>query len=332
MRPRIALAAAAVLAVLPIAPAQSPRVEDVWHKETLHPVAARTLYRFATCPNGLTLITNTNGDLLAVDAQGVLQADRRIDELADVTASTCDSSGRFLVASEGWLRIFNVSEHADLELAAKHWIAGGPSRLMATPEGGLYVVGMAFQDGQHVFLRRFRLSDGQFLGVPQVQLPFKSAAGFNSFAVNGVLAWNRAKEEAVFAAANPAKLWRMKGDGSAHAVLPQAVAFRNAEVPPEDYGRRGWQDHDWIRNMAALPDGRIVAQVFRGRGNPPPDGESFAYFFVLNQDYETVTEKIPVEADEFSGLLSGADSDGNLYFVDLEVGSVAKVTKARLQP
>jgi hypothetical protein len=263
------------------------------------------------------------------DGEGSILLNRRLEELAGATASTCDPSGRLLSVSEGWLKVFDVSGQADPPLIRKHWIAGGPSRLMATPDGDLYVVGMAAVGGKHVFLRRFRLSDGEFLGIPQVDLPFKSAAGFNSFAINGGLVWNDRKQEAAFFAANPAKLWRMKGEGRAHATLPQSLAFRDAQVDPENYGQGNWQSHDWIRNATQLADGRIVAQVFRGRDNPPPEGETFAYLFVLNPEYEVVADRVP---QEFMGLLSGSDDAGNLYFVDLLVNSGGTVIKARLEP
>lgn len=312
--------------------AQTPHLEIVWRKSTLHPVAVRTLYRFATCPDGLTLTTSTNGDFLAVDSDGIVRADRQEEDLTHTTASTCDPEGRLIVLTEGWLKSFNVSDQADLELIWQRRIGGGPGRLTATPNGNLYVVGMASHQGRHVFLRRFRLDDEEFVEIPDVGIVFSRQAGFNSFAVNGSVTWNAHNGEALFAAANPATLWRLRPGAEAEPVSLSQLAFQDAANLPDDYRAFNWQTHDWIRNLASLPDGRVVAQVFRGRGNPPPDGESFAYLFILDEDYRTVTGKLALAPQPFLGLFSGVDTAGNLYFVDLAVNSVATVTKARLVP
>ncbi|MCB1019748.1 MAG: hypothetical protein KDC27_07450 [Acidobacteria bacterium] len=301
----------------------------MWRKQTLHPVTARALYRFDTCSNGLTYITSNNGDFLAIGSDGSFLADSHEDELADTTAMACDPPGRLLAVTKGWLKIFDIDPHAKLTLSARHWIAGGPGRLFASPDGDVYVVGLAVQDGRHVFLRRFRLSDGEFLGVPDVRMPFSVQDGLNSFAVNGSMAWNAGKSEAVYVAANPALVWRLRGDTLAGVSEPDVV-FENAEWSQGRAPMGGWQNHDAIRTIAALPDGSFVAQVFRGKGNPPPAGESFAYLFVLDEDYASTSAKISLPAEPFLGMLSGADSDGNLYFVDLKVDSVAKVNKVRL--
>lgn len=323
------LAFAALLSVIPPSFAETPRVEVVWRKQSLQPVAARTIYRFATCPSGLTLVTNMDGDFLAIDSAGEVRADRRDEQLFDVTASTCDPFGRLIVVSQGWLKVFEVSGETNLQLSMERKIGGGPSRLMATPNGDLYAVGLASVQGRHVFLRRFRLSDGEFLDVPDVDIPFAGLGGFNGFAVNGCLSWNAQKQEAAFFAANPGELWRLRNDGTTLAVRPQGLAFRGSQVVPEQYRRRDWQADDWIRNAVTLPDGRIVAQVFRGKSNPPPSGKSFAYLFVLDSEYRTLAHHVPYE---FMGLLSGADDEGNLYFVDLLVNNAGTATKARLVP
>ncbi|MEZ5366745.1 MAG: hypothetical protein R2748_31490 [Bryobacterales bacterium] len=155
-------------------------------------------------------------------------ADSHEDEAVDATAISCDPTGRLLAVTKGWLKIFDIDPSANLTLAARHWIAGGPGRLFVALRRGCLRCGTGDAGRRHVFLRRFRLSDGEFLGVPDVRTPFSVQDGLNSFALNGSMAWNAAKSEAVYVATNPALVWRLRGDTLAGVSEPDVV-FENAE-------------------------------------------------------------------------------------------------------
>ncbi len=311
----------------------APGVEVV-HRTQIGPLKP-LLHAYATCPNGLSLIANYDGDLSVVDRQGSVLSWKTGDpNLAGLSAMTCDYNGIVHISVNGWLRSFTVTSIGDLVLQRTFRVTGLPNELLVTPNDELFIVGIAKIEGAHVFLRRFRLSDGSFLDVPSVDVPVKTAAGFNRTAIAGRVYWDRWNKAAMYLPAALSEIWRIQGDGKAVRAdlpppdgAPRAALSTNSFNPPRASGIETAGDK--VLGVASLSDGRIVLQVAPARD---PAGQragwKYSYLDILNPSNFQSLNRIYLR--ERLGVLTGVDTDDNLHFVNLLAVQGGSLLKVRL--
>lgn len=315
-----ALAATPALTIK--ATTQTPRVKDAG------------LYKFAVCPNGNAIITHSDGDLIVVSRSGQILLNRTgWPQIAGASACTCDQENRLYVAAAGRVHIFELTAGNVIRTLQSIVTQGGPVRMLVTPDNQLYIVGLAKVDGHYVFLRRFSLPDGAYLGAPDIQLPLLLGTGFrpNQMVLNGSIVWLPSRREVAFIAANPFELWRLDAAGKVLQVSrPQDDGFSNADVQPRTSGNSHWDGYDWVRSAVALPDGRVLVQVRLARQTTPLPGLSHLHAQLLGPSLESVRHFIPTDHIP-PGWLAGSDAEGNIYFIDLPVSRQGVIVQTRLE-
>lgn len=327
----VALCAAALST--PMFGAAGYRVELVKETSLLDPVN-RGINRFTTCSDGRTVLTTFEGTFTVVDANGVILKNDLVAEMTETSAITCSGNTRIVAATKGEIRIFSLSEAGDVGLERSFPVGGLPVRLLETPNGQLYVLGMARVAGDPVFLRRYRLADGSLIDAPTVDVPFQLGSTYNNLLINGDLLWHPTRQEVDYFPANPARVWSFDSTGA--LKRPGAdlhlSSFQAADVSGVQGGRPDWTAFDNVKNAAALPDGRVVLQVFPGRpadSQPMKNPGELIRLAILDSDFNVVVNDI---RQGFMGLLAGSDAGGNLYFVDLVINRAGNLCKARLVP
>lgn len=306
----------------------------VLQRTDVGPVVRGVLYRFTTCRNGVTLVTTSAGTMVAVAPDGAVLARREdVEEIRGAAACACDEGNSFYVVARGWVRIFSLSPGGGLTLQRSLYIAGGPSSLLVTPGGELYVVGLAKAGGSHVFLRRFRLLDGAFLGVPPLGIPLRLGTGFNNLLLNGLLLWDPKHQHVMYLPANPLEAWRLDVRGAVAGVeRPGDADFDNLVTQPAHSVRGSeWFAFDWARGAARLPGGDFVLQVIKGhgRGIARTAGAMSAYLKILDSNFAPLGL---APLNQNIGFLSGCDLRGNLYFVRPDAFEGCSIIKIRVVP
>jgi hypothetical protein len=152
-------------------------------------VESDTVYRFATCPNGTTVVVNSSGRLVLVSGAGAVTFTREMDSIIGASAASCSTDGAVFIAAKGWLRSFRWTG-TDIVAERSLWIAGLTNQLLVAPTGQIYTLGFAKLGNRHVNLRQFRASDGALIGAPEVGRAVRnSSVLFDDLATNGVLLW-----------------------------------------------------------------------------------------------------------------------------------------------
>lgn len=277
------------------------------------------LYRASVCPGDRVLITNDRGEVVVVDGRGGAVLYRAtIAELSGAVGNACDEEGRlYISASPGLVRVYRFSPGQQLLPERTLQTEGARSRLLAV-NGQLYITGLARVGQTYVFLRRFQLPEGIFLGAPRIELPVRTGDGFNLPATEGVAFWHPGRNQVVYLPANPLTFWCLDADGSVAAVeRPNLVGFVNAPTASADTALLTQGHLDQVKGATALPDGSVVVQaVTRSAGG---------LLQVFDREFRPLGNPIPAPAE--LGRLVGAGSDGTLYFADFAAGgsSLAKV-------
>lgn len=284
------------------------------------------LTRASVCPNGMAVVTHDSGELTLVDAGGrILIRRHALPELAGALASACDDQGElYISANGGMVRVYSVASSGELTPRRSFRIGGGPNRFLLSGDE-LYVVGLARAGSSSVFLRRFRASDGEFLGAPVLDLPLGRGAQINQLLLNGSLLRRPNRNEVLYVPANPLAFWIFGAGGrTLGRKRPSGSRLQDADlgVVPGVLPIN-WSAFDWVRNVAALPDGAVVAQIILG--NRPGGNQSFLEVF--DKELNGVTGRIPVPFD--FGFLLGADREGYLYAANLRTGG-SSILKVRL--
>ncbi len=285
------------------------------------------LVRAWLCGDDLVLVTNREGELIAVDtARDSVLYRKTFPELVGLGGCTCDDQRSVYFSlhrpDAAFVRVYSLGLHGALTFKRSFPITGRLDRLVVAGNQ-LYGVGLARVGSEYVFLRRFLLPEGTYLGSPGVGVPMRlGAEPINVFAVEGSLFWHPGLKQVVYLPANPFELWRLDLNGNAIGVERPAIADFIA-APPGTSGNRDFLTFDRVDNAAVLPDGRIVVQVIQGTGRP----RGGSLLVVLGADLRPTGTQIPLAHD--MGYLLGASSDGTLYFADLVVGT-SSIVKARL--
>jgi hypothetical protein len=279
------------------------------------------IYRASVCPGELVLITNDRGDVTIVDGRvGTIVYRATFAELSGAVGNACDEEGRlYISASPGLVRVYTFSTGQHLILERTLETQGSRNRLLAV-NGQLYITGLARVGTTHVFLRRFKLPEGIFLGSPRIELPVRVGDGFNLLATEGVLFWHPARNQVVYLPSNPLAFWRLDTDGSVAAVeRPNVGGFVNVAAGSLETGLATYGRPDRVRGAAALPDGSVVVQaVTRSAGG---------LLQIFDRDFRPLGSGIPLPAE--LGYLVGAGSDGALYFADFAADG-SSLTKVRV--
>jgi hypothetical protein len=279
------------------------------------------IYRASVCPGDLVLITNDRGDVTIVDGRaGDIVYRATLAELSGAVGNACDEGGRlYISASPGLVRVYTFSSGRQLIAERTLETQGSRNRLLAV-NGQLYIVGLARVGTTHVFLRRFKLPEGVFLGSPRIELPIRVGDRFNLLATEGVLFWHAARKQVVYLPANPLSFWRLDTDGSVTAVeRPNLGGFVNVAAGSLETALATYGQQDRVKGAAALPDGSVVVQaVTRSAGG---------VLQMFDRDFRPLASGIPLPAE--LGYLVGAGGDGALYFADFAAGG-SSLTKVRL--
>ncbi len=299
-------------------------------RTTIREIPQRGLVRLWVCPSGLVVIAGGTGELILVDGrQARVIYHRTLPELAELGGGTCDDRGRLyfgvLSPEAAFVRIYSLSPQPELKFERAFQTTGLIERLLAAGED-LYVVGLARVGSEYVFLRRFRLPEGLDLGSPPVKTRGGAGrAAIDYFAVQGSLLWHPRHQQVVYVPANPFELWRLDRNGKVITTHRPPLANFITAPPGASAGGRDFDLSDRVYNVAALPDGRMVAQILTGAARP----KRATYLVVLDSDFR-LTGEIPMEPQ--AGLLVGADAEGTLYFADLVMTGDSSLVKARLVP
>lgn len=318
-------ASPAMLAKAPVlkitATSQTPTVKD------------HGIYRFAVCPNGSSIIVHSDGDLAVVSRSGESLLNREDwKEIAGASACTCDQTNRLYVAAMGMVHVYELTAGNGIRRLQSILTQGGPLRMLVTPDNQLYIVGLAKVGGRYVFLRRFSLPGGAYLGSPDIRLPLLLGTGFNlnQMVLNGSIVWLPLQREVAFIAANPLELWRLDSAGRVLQVTrPQTSGFFNTEVQPRTGGSSHWDGYDWVRSAVALPDGRVLLQVRLARQSKPLPGVGHLHAELLDPSLDSVQQYIPTDQIP-PGWLAGGDAEGNIYFIDLLASRRGVIVQTRL--
>ncbi len=310
---------ALVLVVWSAALCQQPKLEVVSRIELGE--LPEALYRASVCPGDRILITNDRGDVTLLDGPGGVVVYRATHaELSGAVGNACDEEGRlYISASAGIVRVYRLSPGRQLILERTLQTEGAHNRLLAV-NGQLYVTGLARVGTTHVFLRRFKLPEGIFLGSPRIDLPVRVGDGFNLLATEGVAFWHPGRKQVVYVPANPLAFWSLDSGGSVTAVeRPNLVGFVNTATGSADTAPLIYGQLDQVKGAAALPDGSVVVQaVTRSAGG---------VLQVFDREFRPLGNPIPAPAE--LGRLVGAGSDGTLYFADFAAGG-SSLVKVRL--
>jgi hypothetical protein len=282
--------------------------------------------RAGVCPDGLAFVTHSSGKLTAVGSSGAMVLDLTgVAEIEGVIGGTCDDDNRlFLSGGNGRLNIFRFAPEGQLKLERSLKIAGQQNRLLVT-KSDLYVLGYSKVGGDIVPLRRFRLSDGAYLGPVPTNQPVEVEGRGNQLAINGSIMWHPKRQEMLYIPANPLMaVYFEPGTGAVKKLVPRVSNVQAADLSGvSSSGALNWSDFDWAFNSTVLPDGRIVVLVRKGRLSGQPD----LALELFTADLDLIA-RIPVPR-EF-GLLIGSDRDGILYFAKLDVAKGGTIAKVRL--
>jgi hypothetical protein len=320
-----------ILATQALASGGAWRLEVV-QRIALGAVQERGIYRVATCPNGLSVVTHSGGSVMAVSAEGVILFNRAgMKEVAGATASACDAENRLWLAGDGKVQRFEFTPSGGLRLLSALRVDGGVNRILIAGSQ-LYLLGLAKSDDAHVILRRFLLPGGDPLGVLKIDLPLWCGNKVNQLLLNGSLLL--AGERVVYSPANPFEFWIFDRDGRRLEIKqPRLAHFGHVDVealrqaPP-----LRWRMVDWAFNAVSLPDGAIVVQMMKGNDAPrPPEGTApNNWLAVFDGNLDLVADLITADELGSATLLAGADASGNLYFAHLNVPLGGELFKVRL--
>lgn len=281
-----------------------------------------TLYRASVCPGDLVLITSDFGEVIVVDgAAGNVIYRSTHRELSGAIGNACDEKGRFYVsASPALVRVYTFPGRRQFVLERTFQTGGGMSNRMLAVDGQLYIVGFARAGRAPVFLRRFKLPEGVFLGSPPVDLPLQAGDRFNLFATEGSLFWHPVRKQVVYVPMNPLAFWLLDAGGEvATAERPGLAGFVNVAPGSLENALASIGRQDRIRGAAALPDGSVVVQALtRSAG---------IFLQLFNRGFRPVGAEIPIPVE--LGYLIGAGADGALYFADFATGG-SSLVRARL--
>ena len=291
----------------------------------------RGFYRTACCPSGIVVLTHSAGDVTVIAGSGaVLYQASGVEAFRNVTASTCDAADQLWVAGAGVVRRFAIGASGEPRFQQSIWVSGGANALLVTRER-LYLLGLARVEGKHVFLRAFRLPDGEQCGIlPVHDEPGQEFADLGSVGVQlilngGLFAY---QDDVVYMRGNPFEFRRYTPEGRLVSVKRPSLSWFENKSPQtlRSMPPRWWSlAADWARKVVALPDGRVLVQVLLSPG-PARALRSESYLVLFDSDLEVQAEKISVPN---WGLLEGADREGNLWFSRLGVGG-SRLIKARL--
>ncbi|HXG33012.1 MAG TPA: hypothetical protein VNJ11_06585 [Bryobacteraceae bacterium] len=291
-------------------------------------VPQQGLVRLWLCPSGLVVITERRGEVILVDGpREAVIYHKTLPELAGVEGGTCDDQQRIYFSihspEAAFVRTYSLSPQGELKFDRAFPSTGRMERLLVVGRH-LYAVGLARTGSAHVFLRRFQLPEEPYLDSPPVKVPAGREL-VNYFAVQGSLFWHPGRKQVVYVPANPFEFWCLDENGKvAAAHRPQVANFINA--PPGASGNRDFHMYDTVYNAAALPDGRIVAQVLTGAARPKRQ----TFLVILDSEFQPAGAELPM-APEF-GLLVGVTADATLYFADHVKPGGTFLVKARLRP
>lgn len=321
MRAAVVLFAAAISAVC-----ETGQLRIVGRK-AVPEIPQRGLIRLWVCPNGLVVVAGGSGELVLLDGgREKVVYHSVVSELAGFGGGGCDDQGVLYFAvhtPEGtFVRLYSWRPQEGLKFQGVFRTTGRIERLLPVGQD-LYVVGLARIGSEYVFLRRFRLPEGVYLGSPAVKMPVRDGPELiHHFATQGSLFWHPRHKHVVYVPANPFEFWRLDQNGEVVANhRPPVANFMNATP-----GARSWNldMFDRVYNAAALPDGRVVAQILTGAFRPRRQ----TFLVVLDSDFRLTEQEIPMAPE--TGLLVGADAEGTLCFADLVMSGESAIVKARL--
>ncbi len=285
-------------------------------------------YRFATCPDGATVVVNSNGRMVLVNGSGAVILTRDLDSITGASAAHCSTDGAIFIAANGWLRSFRWTG-TDIDPERSLWIAGLTNQLLVTPTGQIYALGVAKLGARRVNLRQFRVSDGSLIAAPDIGRALRTNSGlFDDLATNGVLLWLAAQRSVLLFPPNPFEVWRFNDKGAVVGAKALVAAADFETAPPPASLQPQWRFVDKVIGAASLPSGELVVQIAPMPGpNKDRFGWRYGYLQIMDQN---LNPEASIEPQERLGMLSGSDVDGDLYFVNLIVQSQGFVVKARL--
>jgi hypothetical protein len=319
------------LAAIPVAClcGQTPPATRVIQETAIGPVLEGTLYRATVCPSGTVVVHNGVGDVVIVSKEGAILARHSAVLPENSTASACTEDNKFFAAAKGHIHTYELSPTWNIVPNRSFYVSGIGLRLLAAGDV-LYVVGYARVKGTPVLIRRYRWSDGTFLGTLEPPLPLTKDHAVNRYLPEGSLLWHAATRQVLYSPANPFEFHAFDTSGRLVAVTqPSRVDFRNVAAhslaPPLQ------MKVDWVVNAAALPEGHIVAHVIRrGETRDQFSGVPYSFLAVLDARMNTLASRIKVGESRFPGLLIGADAAGDLYFAKLVTSEGGTILRVRL--
>lgn len=316
------LAFHSVLALASGVASGQPRLDIIW-RTPIGALEERVNHRGCVCPNGTMVLTYSNGAATLIDSTGTVVALKiSMPELAGAVASVCHNDTVYISAEPPHVRVLRISAGPDLTVSRSFTMAGAPNRFVLHDQT-LWVLGMARVGESNVPLRRFTIS-GAFLDAPEIGEPLVRGQVINQLLLQGSLVFHPTRQQVIYVPANPFRFFCFDLDGRlVQSKVAVGSRHEEADLSGLAAGPVRWSFFDWVRNVACLPDGRIVAQVIKGARA----GGNVSYLEVFDQNLDLAARDIPIPFD--MGYLLGSDAVGDLYFANLRIMG-ASVLKVRL--
>jgi type 1 glutamine amidotransferase len=304
------LIASSALPLVAAAPGQV-RLEPVW-TANLGPPRESAIHRLAVCPDGESYLTDRQGRLLRLGADGAVVTDKVVPALERATDGACSTDGNLTISHGDHLVRLMRGEEA-------------PRSVQVPPELGPTTALARGKDGEIVTL------NGGSLGSSVHRLDRAGSWG-KTRSASGRLSAPRHLFGRIIIDSVLGNTALFLHDGTEALLLDSSGGLlRRVALPPVD-GLDG--SRHVLIGVARAADGTYVLEREAQEPTTHPSGmsavRSHVAFEVL--DFQAPGALAKVEEPSVMGDLEGADDAGNLYFVRVQRGDVPllSVTKARL--